>query len=143
MRAGVPLNDEDRQPWLEILNGLLRGWYQSGEGGVLACSALKERYRQTLANGIPPNALTFVWLDGDKELLDDLQTSRDHGLQQVDDLVEEWSDRIGAPPETVRFYLTNNIHYILDEACIAGMEVFYRYAAECGALPPAPRLAFL
>ena len=41
MRAGIPLNDEDRQPWLEILNGLLRSWYQSGEGGVLACSALK------------------------------------------------------------------------------------------------------
>ena len=46
MRAGIPLNDEDRQPWLEILNGLLRGWYQSGEGGVLACSALKEKYRR-------------------------------------------------------------------------------------------------
>jgi chorismate dehydratase len=50
---------------------------------------------------------------------------------------------VGAPPETVRFYLTNNIHYILDEACMNGMEVFYRYAAECGALPPAPALAFL
>jgi chorismate dehydratase len=78
-----------------------------------------------------------------QELLDDLQTSRDHGLQQVEDLVEEWSERIAAPRETVRFYLTNNIHYILDEACIDGMEVFYRYAAECGALPPAPALAFL
>ena len=78
MRAGVPLNDEDRQPWLEILNGLLRGWYQSGEGGVLACSALKEKYRQTLANGIPPDALTFVWLDGDKELLSERLAARHH-----------------------------------------------------------------
>ncbi len=69
MRAGIPLNDDDRQPWLEILNGLLRGWYQSGEGGVLACSALKEKYRQTLASGLPENAISFVWLDADKELL--------------------------------------------------------------------------
>ena len=78
MRAGIPLNDEDRQPWLEILNGLLRGWYQSGEGGVLACSALKEKYRQTLANGIPPNAISFVWLDADKELLSERLAARHH-----------------------------------------------------------------
>jgi gluconokinase len=78
MRAGIPLNDEDRQPWLEILNGLLRGWYQSGEGGVLACSALKEKYRETLESGIPANAISFVWLDGDKELLTERLAARHH-----------------------------------------------------------------
>jgi gluconokinase len=78
MRAGVPLNDEDRQPWLEILNGLLRAWYQSGEGGVLACSALKEKYRQTLASGLPANAISFVWLDGDKQLLSERLAARHH-----------------------------------------------------------------
>lgn len=78
MRAGIPLNDEDRQPWLEILNGLLRGWYQSGEGGVLACSALKEKYRETLEIGIPANAIAFVWLDGDKKLLSERLAARHH-----------------------------------------------------------------
>lgn len=78
MRAGVPLNDDDRQPWLEILNGVLRGWNQAGEGGVLACSALKERYRQTLGNGIPPSQIVFVWLDGDKELLSERLAARHH-----------------------------------------------------------------
>ena len=78
MRAGIPLNDDDREPWLEILNGLLRGWYQSHEGGVLACSALKEKYRQTLASGIPANAISFVWLDGDKELLTERLAGRHH-----------------------------------------------------------------
>jgi gluconokinase len=78
MRAGIPLNDEDRQPWLEILNALLRGWSQSGEGGVLACSALKETYRQTLASGLPANAISFVWLDGDKELLTERLAARHH-----------------------------------------------------------------
>jgi gluconokinase len=78
MRAGIPLNDEDRQPWLEILNGLLRGWYQSGEGGVLACSALKEKYRQTLESGIPANVITFVWLDPSKELLTERLAARHH-----------------------------------------------------------------
>ena len=42
MAAGHPLDDEDREPWLETLNGVMRGWYAAGQGGVLACSALKE-----------------------------------------------------------------------------------------------------
>jgi gluconokinase len=78
MRAGIPLNDEDRQPWLEILNGLLRGWAQEGEGGVLACSALKQKYRETLASGLSPKSITFVWLDGDKELLSERLAHRHH-----------------------------------------------------------------
>ena len=47
----MALNDEDRQPWLETLNGMMRGWFAAGQGGVLACSALKEKYRETLAPG--------------------------------------------------------------------------------------------
>lgn len=78
MHAGIPLNDEDREPWLETLNGLLRGWYQSGEGGVLACSALKEKYRQTLERGIPASAMTFVWLDPSKKVLEERLATRHH-----------------------------------------------------------------
>lgn len=77
------------------------------------------------------------------ELIADLQASRDHGLAHLDDLAEEWSERIAVPRETIRFYLTNNIHYILDEACIRGLDAFYRLAAECGALPPADALSIL
>ncbi len=76
-------------------------------------------------------------------LIEDLQSSRDHGLEHVEELVCEWSSRIAVPPETIRFYLTNNIHYLLDEACLRGLDLFYRYAAQCGALPPAPPLAML
>jgi chorismate dehydratase len=77
------------------------------------------------------------------ELTKDLQTSRDHGLEHIEDLVDEWSARIAVPRETIRFYLTKNIHYILDEACLRGLDQFYRYAAECGALPPAPALRLI
>jgi chorismate dehydratase len=80
---------------------------------------------------------------GAQELIEDLQSSRDHGLMHVEDLVREWSARIAVPPETIRFYLTNNIHYLLDDACLRGIDAFYRYAAACGALPPAPTLALL
>jgi chorismate dehydratase len=77
------------------------------------------------------------------EIVEDLQASRDQGLAHVGDLVEEWSERLPVPRETIRFYLTNNIHYILDEACMRGLDAFYRLAAECGALPAAPPLTFL
>jgi chorismate dehydratase len=77
------------------------------------------------------------------DMIADLQASRDHGLAHVEDLAEEWSNRIAVPRDTIRFYLSNNIHYVLDEACMRGLEVFYRLAAECGALPKADALTIL
>jgi gluconokinase len=69
MAAGHPLNDEDRQPWLETLNSLLLEWFKAGKGGVLACSALKDAYRKTLVRGLPHSAVAFILLDGSKELI--------------------------------------------------------------------------
>ncbi len=68
-------------------------------------------------------------------LAEDFIRSRDHGLAHIDALVEEWSTRIPVPAETIRTYLTTNIHYTLDDACIEGMRVFFRMASEAGVLP--------
>jgi chorismate dehydratase len=65
----------------------------------------------------------------------DFNQSRDHGLQNIDALVAEWSSRIAIPEQTIRAYLTTNIHYILDEECLEAMNVFFRMAAQAGALP--------
>ena len=78
MAAGQPLNDDDRQPWLETLNQLLRGWYDSGKGGVLACSALKGKYRATLSAGMPKGTVTIVLLDGSRELIAERLAARKH-----------------------------------------------------------------
>ena len=48
MRAGIPLTDEDRAPWLQSLRSAILGWLASGENIVLACSALKASYRDIL-----------------------------------------------------------------------------------------------
>jgi chorismate dehydratase len=77
------------------------------------------------------------------QLVRDLQDSRDHGMAHVEDLVEEWSGRIQVPRQTIRTYLTSNIHYILDDNCLRGLETFYRLAAQCGALPAAPPISLL
>lgn len=65
----------------------------------------------------------------------DFIQSRDHGLQNIDALVAEWSARLPIPEETILAYLSTNIHYILDEECVEGMKVFFRIAAELGVLP--------
>ncbi|MGA8431793.1 MAG: menaquinone biosynthesis protein [Candidatus Sulfotelmatobacter sp.] len=73
------------------------------------------------------------------------QDSRDHGLQpsSLNKISKEWAPRIGITEDEVRSYLTENIHYELDAACLEGLQLFYRYAAEIGALPSAPEMSFL
>ncbi len=78
MAAGHPLDDADRQPWLEELNRILRGWFADGKSGVLACSALKESYRTTLSGGMPAGALHFVLLDGSRQMIAERLAHRQH-----------------------------------------------------------------
>jgi len=67
MRGGLPLTDEDRHDWLTALAAGLTAWEPAG-GAVLACSALKERYRAVLQAAVPV-PIRWVVLDGDKELI--------------------------------------------------------------------------
>src|SRR5262244_1454126 len=66
------------------------------------------------------------------------QKSRDHGLQpeSIDLIARDWAHRLRLSEAEIRCYLTENIHYRLDAGCIEGLQLFFRYAAECGALPP-------
>ncbi|MDZ7268933.1 MAG: gluconokinase [candidate division KSB1 bacterium] len=63
MRAGIPLTDEDREPWLLTLQNLIREKLNAGQSGVLACSALKQKYRDCLR--VDPVQVRFVFLRGD------------------------------------------------------------------------------
>jgi carbohydrate kinase (thermoresistant glucokinase family) len=67
MRSGVPLDDADRQPWLETLAREIGAWLDAGKTVVLACSALKQRYRDVLKAGRP--GVRFVFLKGDEALI--------------------------------------------------------------------------
>jgi gluconokinase len=72
MAAGIPLQDEDRWPWLDRLNEVLKKEKQA----VLACSALKEAYRQRLLAGIGDHAI--VYLHGSFELIRSRVAARRH-----------------------------------------------------------------
>jgi chorismate dehydratase len=71
--------------------------------------------------------------------------SRDHGLQSssLNQIAGEWAPRLNISEADVRSYLTENIHYQLDAGCLEGLQMFYRYAAEIGALPHAPEMQFV
>ncbi|MGA7522343.1 MAG: menaquinone biosynthesis protein [Acidobacteriaceae bacterium] len=77
------------------------------------------------------------------QLIQDFQHSRDQGLAHLDALADEWAARIAVPRATIHTYLSENIWYHLDEPALAGLDLFYRYGAECGVLPQAPSLRFL
>jgi chorismate dehydratase len=72
----------------------------------------------------------------DESIADDMIRSRDHGLENIEAIVAEWSERFPISEETIRSYLTTNIHYVLDEECVEGMRRFFEMAAEYGVLPP-------
>ena len=71
--------------------------------------------------------------------------SRDHGLNpaNLEAIVEEWSARLQLPASLLRTYLSQNIHYYLDPPCLDGLDLFYRYAADIGALPRTKGLCFV
>jgi chorismate dehydratase len=79
------------------------------------------------------------------DLVGTFQESRDHGLRpaSLDRIAQKWSPRLGLSQAEIRAYLTENIYYDFDPACLDGLQLFYRYASECGVLPAAPSLRFL
>ena len=91
MRSGVPLDDADRAPWLERLSGLLAG---ATAPTVLACSALKARYRTRLAAGC--ERALFVYLAGSRDMIGARLSARaDHYMPPS--LLQSQMDALEAP----------------------------------------------
>jgi gluconokinase len=82
MARGIPLTDEDRQPWLERLRQLIEEHAAEGRSLVLACSALKERYRRVLKGAEPAARVHFVYLQGDFDtILSRMQRRKGHYMK--------------------------------------------------------------
>ncbi|ANK90295.1 MULTISPECIES: gluconokinase [Rhizobium] len=68
MSKGIPLTDEDRMPWLDLIGKRMQASLEKGEGIIVSCSALKRTYRGRLRAAAGGN-LFFVYLEGSKALL--------------------------------------------------------------------------
>ncbi|MBW3467130.1 NADP-dependent phosphogluconate dehydrogenase [Arthrospiribacter ruber] len=91
MTKGIPLNDHDRGPWLENLASHIQKWNREG-GAILACSALKESYRNVLQ--VEKN-IFWVHLKGDKLLLEErLQNRKNHYMNPslLDSQLDTWEE---------------------------------------------------
>lgn len=66
MAAGIPLTDEDRAPWLQSIHDVMEGWRTQQESGIVASSALKEKYRQML---LTSPEMKLVYLRGSYDLI--------------------------------------------------------------------------
>jgi chorismate dehydratase len=95
-------------------------------------------YEWRSLTGLP--FVSAVWCAGpgvavDEQVAEDFIRSRDHGLANIETLAAEWSAKLPLAESTIRHYLSANIHYVLDDECVAGMEGFFQAAAEAGVLP--------
>lgn len=91
MSQGIPLNDQDRLPWLEALAKQLRESEKTG-GAVLACSALKESYRQILK--VNPS-VQWIHLEGNRDLIWERMLARKNHYMKagmLDSQIATWEE---------------------------------------------------
>ncbi|MBC8008155.1 MAG: gluconokinase [Prolixibacteraceae bacterium] len=80
MRSGIPLDDADRWPWLDRMNTMIRQKEARGESVLLACSALKQVYRDRLSEGAAE--IRWIYLKGRFELIRErLETRKGHYMK--------------------------------------------------------------
>ena len=114
MRAGIALTDEDRKLWLETLRAGIQQWLEQGQNAIMACSALKQAYRDLL--GVDQKAVRTVYLKGSYELLRKRVEERRHPYMNKDllrsqlEILEEPKDGLtvdisATPPAIVRTIL--------------------------------------
>ena len=98
MKSGVPLNDADRKPWLESLQRVIRDSLKKAEPAVLACSALKESYRDML---LIDERVQFVYLKGDYDLIKErLRARSDHYMNP--DLLDSQFETLEEPNDALQ-----------------------------------------
>jgi len=127
---GDPALQIDRSRYLTL--DLAEEWIRyTGKPFVFAFWAVREK---ALREAAPVPDLSGIF-----------QQSRDHGLEpaSLDQIAREWAPRVGISEADVQAYLSHNIYYDLDAGCVEGLQLFYRYATEIGALPSTPELNFL
>jgi gluconokinase len=98
MSSGTPLTDEDRKPWLEALHKLIAENLEQRLSLILACSALKEIYRQHLVRGHEEKT-TLVYLEGDFETIYSRMQARQHFMKPA--MLQSQFDTLEEPAHAV------------------------------------------
>lgn len=98
MQRGIPLSEADRIPWLQDLQTAIKHWLQENENVVLACSALKDSYRQLLV--VDSDRVKIVYLKGSYELINQrLQERQNHYMSAI--LLDSQFNTLEEPLNTI------------------------------------------
>jgi gluconokinase len=109
MARGIPLDDSDRAPWLAALHDLISSSLRQNKSGVLACSALKERYRQQLMNG--NEGVQLVYLKGSYDLIwSRMVTRTDHYMKP--DMLQSQIDTLEEPSNALTVDISLSVEEI-------------------------------
>lgn len=110
MSSGQPLNDADRRPWLKILAEKIAEWQRSG-GAVLACSALKAKYRALLTS---QQEACFIYLKGTIPIIAKRIAGRAHHFMP-EELLQSQFEALEEPAEAITVSIEETPEEILDE----------------------------
>ena len=117
MSQGIPLDDSDRLPWLDRLRDLICEHVERGQNAIVACSALKESYRQRLAQD--SSEVCFVYLQGDYHLIEERMEARQNHFMKAGLLESQFKTLeepqkalvvdISRPPEVIVRYIREQL----------------------------------
>lgn len=105
MARGQPLTDADREPWLLRLRGLIEQHLAEDNPLVLACSALKERYRTTLSGDL--EGVGYVFLHGDPALIAQRMQKREHYMPVS--LLESQLETLEPPTNAIQLDISRSL----------------------------------
>jgi len=112
MAGGIPLDDSDRAPWLASLHQLISSSLNADTPGVLACSALKERYRRQLTNG--NEGIQIVYLKGSYELIwSRMDKRKDHYMKPH--LLMSQFEALEEPEKAITVDISTSVEDIVQE----------------------------
>jgi gluconokinase len=127
IRRGIPLDDADRGPWLAALREIILNWTRQHHNVVLACSALKHKYREKLRTA----DVRFVLLDGSPELIRERLHAR-HGHFATDAILQSQFEDLEKPDDALCVEIDRSPGVIVNEiiAKLGLAEVEYPDAAQ-------------
>ncbi|NRA21983.1 MAG: gluconokinase [Oceanospirillaceae bacterium] len=115
MTAGVPLNDNNRAPWLALLNQTMSERIAQQQGFVLACSALKKSYRQILINNI--NNIKFVYLRSSRAEIHSRMAARENHFMAMS-LIDSQFEALEEPDQAenlITVSINNPVQQLVDQ----------------------------
>jgi len=114
MHRGIPLNDEDRAPWLAAIRHEIDACHRDGRTHIFGCSALRQRYRDVLSDHGRDHKLIFVYLEGTFDLIHDRLAARtDHFFDAR--LLRSQFDALEVPINAIAVSIDQSVDQIVGE----------------------------